>query len=439
MFYDEVKIRIKAGDGGNGLVSFRRERFIARGGPDGGDGGRGGSIFFKVNPNLGTLQFFHTIKNIQAENGKPGGKKNKKGRSGQDLILEVPQGTLVYDSKTGELLFDLAEKEEVIEIAEAGRGGFGNAHFTTSKNQAPRFAELGEPGEERELRLELKLIADVAIIGVPNSGKSTLISVISNARPKIASYPFTTVVPNLGVVKVQDFAFVVVDVPGLIKDAYKGKGLGDKFLRHIERSRIIIHLLDITSKNLITDYKNIRRELEFYSPELLKKPEIIGVNKVDTIEKFPPEADQLCAETVNRKTITEQLRKITDSPVFFISAVTREGVKELIYEIVKNLRVLPRPVFIKEKKKIFRPQEKLLRNFEILKERDIFTIKGKRLEQIASQTDPNNIEALSRLYKAINSADLIKELIKKGIKEGHTVKIGRRTGRFKDGKIIIIG
>ena len=428
MFYDEVKIKIKAGDGGNGLTSFRHERFIAKGGPDGGDGGRGGSVYFKVNPNIGTLQFFNAKKTFNAENGGSGGKNEKKGKSGKDLILEIPQGTMAYDSETGELLFDLTEKGEILEIAEGGRGGFGNTHFATSRNQAPRMAELGEPGDEKELRLELKLIADTAIIGIPSSGKSTLISVISNAKPKIAPYPFTTLFPNLGVVSVGEFSFVVVDVPGLIKDAYKGKGLGDKFLRHIERSRIIVHLLDITSVDLVADYKNIRKELELYNSVLLKKPEIIAVNKIDVFDKKQ--------ETRNKKQITKRLGK---KDVFFISAVTKEGVNELLFEIAKKLRTLPRPVFIKEKKKVFRPQEKLLRNFEIKKEKEVFTVTGKRLERIASQTDPNNIEALSRLLKALESAGLAEELKRKGIKNNHIIKLGRRTGRYKDGKIIIIG
>lgn len=431
MFYDLVKIRIKAGDGGNGLVSFRHERYIAKGGPDGGDGGRGGSVYFKVDPNLGTLGHFNMVKNFKAENGGAGGKNDKKGKTGRDLFLEVPQGTMIYDDKTNELLFDLTEKDEVQEIAEGGRGGFGNAHFSTSKNQAPRMAELGEPGDEKELRLELKLIADAAIIGIPSSGKSTLISVISGARPKIASYPFTTLIPNLGMVNIQGFSFVVIDVPGLIKDSYKGKGLGDAFLRHIERSRIIVHLLDITSKDLFTDYKNIRKELELYSKTLVKKPEIVAINKVDTIEKSKVKSQ--------KSKIIKVLKKITKNKVFFISAVTKEEVNDLLYEIVKELKVLPRPKFVKEKIKVFRPQEKLLRNLEITKEKDTFIVTGKRLERIASQTDSENLEALSKLYKSIESAGLVDALKKKGIKDGHFIKLGRRTGRFQDGKIIIIG
>ena len=431
MFYDLVKIKIKAGDGGNGLVSFRRERYIARGGPDGGDGGHGGSIFFKVNANLGTLHHFRTVKNFKANSGASGGKKKMKGRSGKDLVLEVPPGTLVYDNKTNELLYDLSEKKEEIEIAEGGRGGFGNTHFATSKNQAPRMFELGEPGEEKYLRLELKLIADVAIIGIPSVGKSTLISVISNARPKIAKYPFTTLVPNLGMVEVDDFSFVAIDVPGLIKDSHKGKGLGDAFLRHIERSRIIVHLLDVTSRDILADYMNIRKELKLYSPKLIKKPEIIAINKIDVVEDKQLEAENL--------QLTKKLKKITKNPIYFISAVTKKGTRELLYEVVKQLSVLPRPAFVKEKKKVFRPQEKLLRNIEILKEKDTFIVKGKRLERIASQTDPGNIEALSRLYKAIKTAGL-KEMLKvRSVKDSHLIKIGRRQARLRDDKIIIIG
>ncbi len=430
MFYDLVKIKIKAGDGGNGIVSFRREKFIAKGGPDGGDGGGGGSVFFKVNPNLGTLAHFNAIKNFKSESGTAGGKQDKKGKTGEDLILEVPQGTMVYDEETNELLFDLTEKEEIIEVAKGGRGGFGNAHFKTAKNQAPSFAELGEPGEEKELRLELKLIADVAIIGIPSVGKSTLISVISNAKPKIADYPFTTIVPNLGVISVDDFSFVAVDVPGLIEGAYKGKGLGDAFLRHIERSRIIVHLLDITSEDIISDYNILRKELQLFNPILSEKPEIISVNKIDAVN-----SGQL---TVNKQEIKDEFRKITKKPVFFISAVTKEGIPELLYEIVRELKYIPRPVFVKEKLKVFRPQEKLLRNFKITKEKDVFTVSGARIERIASQTDPENPEALARLYKVLESAELIPALIKAGIKEGHTIKLGRRTSRFKDGKILVI-
>lgn len=430
MFYDEVKIKIKAGDGGNGLTSFRREKFIAKGGPDGGNGGYGGSVYFKVNPNIGTLQFFNTKKIFSAENGGAGARSDKKGKTGEDLILEIPQGTMIYNAETNELMLDLTGKEEIQEIAKGGRGGFGNAHFATSKNQAPQMAELGEPGEEAELRMELKLIADTAIIGIPSSGKSTLISVISSAKPKIAPYPFTTLVPNLGVVMTPDINFVVVDVPGLIKDAYKGKGLGDKFLRHIERSRIIVHLLDMTSQDIVSDYKNIRKELELYNSALLKKPEIIAINKIDTIFGDHKKAEE---------DLEKKLKKITKNKIFFISAVTREGIDKLLFELSKKLKNLPRPEFIKEKKKVFRPQEKLLRNLEIKKSGEVFTVTGKRLERIASQTNPDNLEALSRLHKAIESAGLVKALVEEGAKEGHIVKLGRRTGRIKNGKIIIIG
>lgn len=430
MFYDIANIKVKAGDGGNGLVSFRHEKYKAKGGPDGGDGGRGGSVYFKVNPNLGTLAYFVSAKNFFAGNGQAGSKNDKKGKNNDDLILEVPQGTLVYDNKTNELIFDLDEKDETAEAAKGGRGGFGNAHFATSTNQAPRMAQLGEPGEEKDLRLELKLVADVAIIGIPSSGKSTLISVISNARPKIAAYPFTTIVPNLGVVNMDKDSFVVVDVPGLIKDAYLGKGLGDKFLRHIERSRIIIHLLDITS-GPVDDYKTIRNELKMYKSIILKKPEIICINKIDTIEKSK-------VKSQNSK-ILKELRKITRSPIFFISAVSKEGVSDLLFEVVKELKKLPRVVFEKEKKKVFKPAEKLLKEFLLEKSGDVFTVKGKRLEKIASQTDPNNLEALARLNKAFKSAELIRELKKNNIKEEHKIKIGRRTGKYKDGRIIIIG
>ena len=430
MFYDIAKIKMKAGDGGNGVVSFRHERYKAKGGPDGGDGGRGGSVSFKADSSLGTLVFFITKKNFFAKNGGNGGKNDRHGKNGEELILEVPLGTMVFDNKTNELLYDLSEDNEIVEVAKGGRGGFGNAHFATSTNQAPQMVELGEPGEESELRLELKLVADVAIIGIPSSGKSTLISVVSNAKPKIADYPFTTIIPNLGVAAVDNFSFVVVDVPGLIKDAYLGKGLGDKFLRHIERSRLVVHLLDITSPDIVGDYKTIRNELKMYNSALLKKPEVVAINKIDTIEKSKVKSQ--------KSKLEKELRKITKTPLFFISSVTKEGINNLLFKIVKELKLLKRPVFVTEKKKVFKPAERLLRSFEISKESGVYIVTGRRLERLASQTNPDNTEAVARLQRVISASGLIKGLERMKIKDGYKIKIGKRTGRFEDGRIIII-
>jgi GTP-binding protein len=430
IFYDEAVVKIKAGDGGNGSSSFRSEKYRAKGGPDGGDGGRGGSVFLKVNPELNTLASFNSIKYFNAENGINGGKNDRHGSNGEDLFLEVPQGTIVYNKKDNEVLFDLTKTDEEVMIVKGGRGGRGNAHFKSSINQAPQISELGEPGEEMEIRFELKLVADASIIGVPSAGKSTLISVISNARPKIADYPFTTVVPNLGVVSVDGFSFVVVDVPGLIKDAYKGKGLGDAFLRHIERSRIIVHLVDVTSKDPVEDYKVIKNELKKYNKELLKKPEILVLNKIDVLG----EDRELLSD------IVEKLKKVSKKKVYPISAAAKIDIDSLLYRVKDEIKNLPKLKNNEEEiVKVFKPQERLMKNFSVEKDGEYFIVTGKRIERFASQTNPGSEEGIVRLLKVIDSVNLVKTLREKGIKEGHFVKIGRRTGRYQNGMIVIIG
>jgi len=424
MLIDDVKIKVRAGSGGRGAVAFNSGKMSL--GPTGATGGKGGDIYLGGVSDLGALIQFRYKKEITAKNGGHGKPQFNDGADGEDIILKVPTGTVVHDLTRGQDLEIMAIGQRLL-IAKGGKGGKGNFKFRSSVNTSPTEFQEGLPGEEIELRLELKLIADVGFVGLPNVGKSSLLNELTNAQSKVSNYPFTTLDPNLGVY----YELILADIPGLIEGASFGKGLGIKFLRHIERSRIIVHLLDITSRDPIADYKNIRQELKLYNSVLLKKPEIIAVNKVDTIENTK-------LKTQNTK-LAEELKKITKNSVFFISAVTKKGVNELLFEVVKQLKVLPRPVFIKEKKKVFRPQEKLLRNIEVIKEKDTFFVAGKRLERIASQTDPNNIEALSRLYKAIESAGLVDALKKQGIKEGHLIKLGRRTGRIKDGKVIIIG
>ncbi|MBI2588443.1 GTPase ObgE [Candidatus Berkelbacteria bacterium] len=316
MLIDEVEIKIKAGKGGDGLVSFRHEKFVAKGGPDGGDGGVGGSIYFETDSNLRTLFDFKRLKNFQAESGEAGKPKKQTGKNGQDLILKVPPGTLVFENE--ELIFDLTQKDEIVLAAKGGRGGWGNVHFKSPTHQTPREFKPGLPGQEKHLRLELKMLAEVGIIGLPNAGKSTLLSVISNARPKIAAYPFTTLEPNLGVVRFQGKEFIAADIPGLIEGASKGKGLGDRFLKHIERTKVLVHLLDALRPDLAVDYQTIRRELKAYSPKLAKKPEIIVINKIDTAKP------EFSAKDFPKKPL-------------LISAVTHQGVKELQQEILKKL------------------------------------------------------------------------------------------------------
>ena len=330
MFIDKAAIWVKAGDGGNGCVSFRREKYIPKGGPDGGDGGRGGNVYFEAVENLDTLLDFMGKHHWRAENGRPGSGKNKHGADGDDLIIRVPPGTTVYDTDLGLLLKDLNEVGIKVCVCRGGKGGRGNKAFATSTNQAPRNAETGTEGQERNIRLELKLIADVGLVGMPNAGKSTLISRCSAARPKIADYPFTTIEPVLGIVELSDFRrFVMADIPGLIEGAHDGAGLGFEFLRHIERTRIIVHLLDImptAGTEPVENYRAIRSELKQYSEALAQKPEVIVANKID----LDPDGK-----------IVKGLRKQLPNEVHAISAVTGSGIKELtevLWQKVKEVK-----------------------------------------------------------------------------------------------------
>ncbi|MGD9503473.1 MAG: GTPase ObgE [Syntrophobacteraceae bacterium] len=328
-FVDEVKIKVQSGNGGRGCLSFRREKYVPKGGPDGGDGGRGGDVYLEATERKQTLLDFRYIHLFKAASGKHGQGQNRHGRAGEDLVLEVPPGTLVKDVETGEVLADLTEAGQRWMAARGGRGGRGNARFVSSTRQAPRIAEDGEEGEERELALELKLIADVGLVGLPNAGKSTLIAAVSAARPKIADYPFTTLVPNLGVVRYEDAPpFVIADIPGLIEGAHEGAGLGVRFLRHIERTRILVHLVDVSGApegDPLLPYRQIEHELRSYSQKLEKKPRIIALNKVD----MAPDADGLMA--------IRNAYAATGHPVVPISALQRQGLRELLQLIVHSL------------------------------------------------------------------------------------------------------
>ncbi len=330
MFVDQVKITVRAGNGGDGCCSFRREKFIPRGGPDGGDGGKGGDVVFTAISNLRTLLDLRYQQLFRAENGRPGSGRLRTGKSGQDCIIKVPVGTVVKDYETGEVLADLTEEFQEFIPAHGGRGGLGNDHFKSSTNRAPRKTIPGEPGESRVLRVELKLLADVGIIGFPNAGKSTLISKISNAKPKIAGYPFTTLVPNLGLVKVGGYeSFIAADIPGLIEGAHEGKGLGTRFLKHTERTHIIIHMIDFSGfceRDPVSDYEVIQRELKNFSEDLFEKPQVLVASKIDhpeAEEKFSKYRDQLLELNPN---------------VFAISSVTGKGLKELVSEVYRLLQ-----------------------------------------------------------------------------------------------------
>ncbi len=319
MFVDEVKIFVKGGDGGDGCVSFRREKFVPRGGPNGGDGGKGGDVILHVSERIDTLLDITSKVRFIAEDGDDGKNNNKNGRDGEDLIINVPKGTLVKDLKTGRIIKDLKDYGKSIRIARGGRKGRGNSHFKSPTNQTPRFAEEGRKGRERWIRLELKLIADVGIIGLPNAGKSTLLARISSARPKIADYPFTTLQPQLGIVELEDYKrLVFADIPGLIKGAHSGLGLGNTFLRHIERTRVIVHLIDISATDPLEAYRTVRKELTLFSTELSEKPEIIVLNKADILEA------EACLDIVR-----DLSRKLSTS-VYQISAVTGMNIGNLI-------------------------------------------------------------------------------------------------------------
>ncbi|OAQ21897.1 GTPase ObgE [Thermosulfurimonas dismutans] len=333
-FVDQAKIHVQAGNGGHGCVSFRREKYVPRGGPDGGDGGDGGDVILVADPQLHTLYDFYHQVHFRAENGRPGMGKKMKGRDGEDLILKVPVGTIVKDAETGEILGDLVEPGQTLVVARGGKGGRGNARFATPTRQAPRFAEPGKPGEERWLVLELKLIADVGLVGLPNAGKSTLLSRISAARPKIADYPFTTLQPNLGVVSLSDHrSFVVADLPGLIEGAHKGVGLGLEFLRHVERTRVLLQVLDASGENPLADFEIVEKELAHYHPELLRKPRAVALNKIDVIQDRS-QLDPLKRELESR-----------GHPVYLISAATGEGIKDLLeglWRLLTNPELDPR-------------------------------------------------------------------------------------------------
>jgi GTP-binding protein len=413
-FIDEAKIAVAAGNGGDGIIAWRREKYIPKGGPAGGDGGHGGSVYLVASPELSTLVEFRFKHAFTAESGKPGGTSNKSGRSGEDLIVEVPVGTLVYRTPEGKeetLLTDLTEPGARALVAKGGRGGLGNQHFATSVRQAPRFAEKGEPGERCSLRLELRLLADCGIVGVPNAGKSTLLSVVSAARPKIADYPFTTIEPQLGVVRVSDEdSFVMVDVPGLIEGAHAGAGLGDLFLKHVERTRALVHLLDgaKTLDEILHDKHTIESELRAWNARLLDKPTLLVLNKLDL-----PDARE------RYDLLREQFPEIRG-----ISAATNAGVQELVYAVWQTIEHAPLPEIVApEPARIeLLPQDA----FRIERAPDgAFEISGERIERLAAMTNFDSDEGLARFERTLGKMGVEKKLRELGAAEGDTVRIGQ--------------
>ncbi len=421
MFVDEVKIKVAAGKGGDGCVSFVRSKFVPKGGPDGGNGGKGGDLIFLTTNNINTLVDFRSEKNFKAEKGKPGGRNNRAGGYGQRLVLKVPVGTQIRDSNTQEIIVDLVDLDQEFVIAEGGRGGKGNAGFVSSIRQAPNFAEKGDLGEEFELDLELKLVADVALVGLPNVGKSTFISVVSSAKPKIANYEFTTIIPNLGVSRLDDKELVFIDVPGLIKGAHEGKGLGHQFLRHIERAKFVLHLIDATSDTPLSDFEVVREELDKFSPDLAQKPFIPVFTKIDLtdgeLEDF----------------LIEEFKKKFGIKAYKLSSATHEGLDELMGVLWSQVpREERKPAKKKEKEDIeeevvFRPAEELKKKeIEIIKTEFWWEIKNERLEQMVRQTDPESEPARERIYDVLKKKKLINKLERMGAVGGEKIRIGEQ-------------
>ncbi|HIT94402.1 MAG TPA: GTPase ObgE [Candidatus Faecivivens stercoripullorum] len=416
MFIDRATIFVKAGNGGNGAVSFHREKYVAAGGPDGGDGGRGGDVIFVVDKNLNTLEKFRYKKKYQAEHGAPGSSRNCTGRSGQDLIIPVPEGTIVREAETGQIMADLSGVDRVV-IAKGGKGGAGNQHFATSTRQIPRFAKPGVPGESFTLQLELKLLADVGLVGFPNVGKSTLISMVSGAKPKIANYHFTTLSPILGVVGYgeEGKTFVMADIPGLVEGASEGVGLGHDFLRHVDRCRLIIHVVDVSGiegRDPIEDFEKINFELRNFDEELGSRPQIVAANKCDLADE-----EQI-----------ERFRKYIEEkgiPFFPIIAASRTGVQELIQEVISELQTLP-PVRVYETEYVHELPKAGLGDrskYEITEENGVFYVEADWLEQILSTVNMDDYASLQYFQRVLRDCGIIDKLDAMGIQEGQTVDI----------------
>jgi GTP-binding protein len=411
LFFDEAKIHVKAGDGGNGAVAFRREKYVPRGGPAGGNGGDGGDVILEVDPQLNTLVHFQNQVHFKAGRGTHGKGKNQTGARGEDAIVFVPPGTVVRDATTGDLLADLTAPGQQVVVAQGGRGGRGNASFATSTRQAPRLAERGAPGAERWLRLELKLLADAGLIGMPNAGKSTLLAAVSAARPKIAEYPFTTLQPNLGVVTLPDgYDFVVADLPGLIEGAHAGAGLGHQFLRHVERTRLLIHMLDGAADDPLRHFDQINQELRLFNPALADRPQIVVLNKMDL-----PDARDHWPQVE----AAMQARKL---PAYAISAVTGEGVRELMREVGRRLSSLPRPEPEADEVPVFRLDERP--EFIVEREGDAWRVRGERVERLVDQTMWEYHDAVQRAQRLLETMGVFDALRQAGVQPGDIVRIG---------------
>lgn len=419
MFVDQTKIYVKGGDGGNGAVAFRREKYVPLGGPAGGDGGRGANVIFEVNEGLRTLMDFRYQRHFKADRGEHGMSKNMHGKNANDMIVKVPPGTIVMDEETKEVIADLVEHGQRAVIAKGGRGGRGNSRFATPANPAPELSENGEPGQERTILLELKLLADVGLVGFPSVGKSTLLSVVSAARPKIADYHFTTIVPNLGMVETEDSrSFVLADLPGLIEGAHQGVGLGHQFLRHIERTRVIIHVIDMASmegRDPYEDFVTINNELKEYNLRLTERPQIIVANKMDM-----PESEE------NLKKFKEQVNE--EYPIFPVSAVTRTGLRDLLFAVADKIEETPEFPLMEEEEEVgthrvlYKHESEY--DFVITREPNgSFVVTGSKLEKLFKMTDFSRDESVRRFSRQLRGMGIDEALRQKGAKDGDTVKL----------------
>ncbi|TFE30711.1 GTPase ObgE [Cohnella luojiensis] len=435
MFVDKAKIYVKGGDGGDGLVSFRRELYVPEGGPAGGDGGNGGNVIFRVDEGLRTLMDFRYQKHFKADRGEKGRNKSQHGANAEHMIVRVPPGTVVVDDDTGEKIADLTRHDQQVVIAKGGRGGRGNIRFKSSVNTAPAIAENGEEGQARWVTLELKVMADVGLVGFPSVGKSTLLSVVSGAQPKIGAYHFTTITPNLGVVDLGDErSFVMADLPGLIEGAHTGVGLGHEFLRHVERTRIIVHVVDMSGmegRDPFEDWVKINDELKLYNIKLADRPQIVAANKMDM-----PDSEENLAEF--RKNVGEIAPDILIMP---ISSLTREGIKELLYRVADLLDSLPEPSEIEEIEKqakaeegvVYRYESKGDLDFTITRDNETFVIESENIERLMRKTQFNSYEAVVRFGRILRGAGIDEALRKRGAKDGSPIRIGKFEFEFFEG------
>lgn len=422
MFVDTATVTVQAGKGGDGAVSFRHEIYVDKGGPDGGDGGKGGDVVFEATENLNTLLDFRYKPELKAKDGVAGSKRKKAGRYGENLIVKVPMGTVVR--RDGEVIADLVENGQRAVVARGGDGGFGNAHFKSSTRQTPRMAELGEPGDAFEAQLELKLLADVGLIGFPNAGKSTFLSVVSNARPEIADYPFTTLTPNLGVADVDDGHLLIADIPGLIEGASEGKGLGDAFLRHVERTAVLLHLIDVYSDDVAASYQTIRQELERYSPELVNRPEVVALTKCEGLD-----------EDIINMQMTELGKVIAvDTSVFAISSSAHTGVVDVLRALRSQVdEVRAKEAIVEEIDEgvptISLSEDQLSTHWEVeyLADERIYQVRGDKIEKFARRTNYDQYESVNRLRDIMKRLGISHELIRQGATGDSMIRVGDST------------